>query len=326
MTSTAFAWMTPRNPDLRPSFGFQAGGGTDVNASQTKTASPGSPSQTRSISNQSLDFTTDALFPVTDAVSLQAGGGLTSDQSSSEPTPLLAGSSLDRTSATAFLLGRYFFLDHSLTGSAPQDNPDQWPSITLMASGADSIYRQQTDILSGNKVPREGSLEQSITFSEDTRLPVANAWTLLLNLAGTMSRTEVKATATANGTETRDQRITYGGGFRYYWVGKNFIAQDEHTNPDRWLSTQFIADGIQSVNSHQTITTSSSGTDIRDTHTTGYSLSMDWRFPLTNNLTFRIGMSGGQTRQTVPMSTQNAGSITNTPTFSGFAGIRGYFF
>jgi hypothetical protein len=46
---------------------------------------------------------------------------------------------------------------------------------------------------------------------------------------------------------------------------------------------------------------------------------------VTNNLSFRIGLGGGISHNQVPESGANSAVETTTPSFNGFAGIRGYF-
>src|SRR5712691_8364837 len=100
----AMAWDTPRNPDLRPSFGFRAGGSNDVGALDD--ISKSGAQESRDVENQNLDFSTDALFPLINAWSLQAGAGMTSNLNKSDESTLASASSLDTAMVNAFLSSR----------------------------------------------------------------------------------------------------------------------------------------------------------------------------------------------------------------------------
>jgi hypothetical protein len=345
LSTTAWAWDTPLNPDLRPSFGFSMGGSVDdsPHSDLTLTESATGPkgkvttkedSETRNLSLQSENFVTDALFPLTNSLSLQAGGGITSNLNKADQLQLkalsttvnLAATSNDVALATAFVTLRYYLVNVNLTGTELTDNPDHWPSFAVTASGDDSIYREQTNTTDGVSTPLPGTHTQTVTLEGQSRLPIANAWTLLVNVNGAFNKTLTPETATAAGDETRLTTISYGGGAKWYWVGHNGIHDDHHQNPDRWFSVSLTADG----------TTSTSGTDVstavdgtvvtRDTTSTGYSLSSEFRLPLTNDLTLRFGFGGGSSTSQAPQpNTTTPASKSTTPNINGFVGIRGYF-
>jgi len=345
LSTAAMAWDTPRNPDLRPSFGFSAGGSSDISPSTDLTltesvtgtkgkVTTGADSATRNLSRQSEDFVTDALFPLTNSLSLQAGGGITSTLNKADELALkelgtsvsLAATTNDTALATAFLTLRYYFLDLNLTGTELTDNPDHWPSVALTGSGSDSIYREQTNTTAGVSTPLPGTHTQTLTAASEVRLPVAQAWTLLLNVSGSSSMTDTPETATAGGDETHLKTITYGGGAKWYWVGHNGIHEDNHQNPDRWYSLSLTADGTTTTSGAETTTPVNGNVVQRDVTSSGYSLSTECRLPLTNNLTLRFGIGGGSSTQQLPQpDATNPASKTTSPSINGFLGIRGYF-
>lgn len=341
LSGLALAWDTPLNPDLRPSFGFSTGGSIDTSPSQDLTLTETGPrgkvytgSETRDLSRQSENFFTDALFPLTNSISVQAGGGLTSTLNKADELTLKvfnttvddAATSNDTALATGLLSVRYYFLDVNLTGAELKDNPDHWPSAALTASGNDSIYREQTNTTDGVSTPLPGTHTQSLTFTGDTRLPIAEAWTLLANVSETLSKTDTPETATAAGDETRTQTISYGGGAKWYWVGHNGIGQDHHQNPDRWFSLSLTAEGTSTASGTETITQVNGNVAQRDVTTSGYSINTECRLPVTDNLTIRFGIGGGSSTQQVPQPDAGTpASKTTTPSFNGFLGIRGYF-
>ncbi len=142
-----------------------------MNASQSINGAKPAQNVTRGVGNQTSNFFTDALFPISNHWSLQAGAGIISDHSTSDATALLAGSSTDRTSANAVVTSRYYFIDHSVVSAPLTQNPDQCPSLAFIVSGQDSIYREGTNNLNGNKTPQQGGLNQNLSFGGDTRLP-----------------------------------------------------------------------------------------------------------------------------------------------------------
>jgi hypothetical protein len=339
------AWDTPLNPDLRPSFGFSAGGSADTSSSQDLTlmesvtgprgkVTTATDDQSRNLSSQSENFSTDALFPLTNSISIQAGGGITSNLNKGDELTLkalttsvdLAASSNDVALATGLLAFRYYFLNVNLTGVDLTDNPDHWPSTAVTASGDDSIYREQTNTVSGVSTPLPETHTQSLTFASDTRLPVANAWTLLVNVSETMSKTDTPQTATTGGDETHLDTINYGGGAKWYWVGHNGIHEDNHQNPDRWYSISLTASGTSTTSGTETITPVGGKVADRDITSTGYSISSECRLPLTNNLTLRFGFGGGSSSSQAPQPDPgNPSYKTTTSSINGFVGIRGYF-
>jgi hypothetical protein len=346
LSTPVLAWDTPLNPDLRPSFGFVAGESGDVSASQDltltesvtgpkgKVISSSTDSQSRNLGGQSGDFFADALFPLTNSLSLQAGGGITSSLNKADELQLAAlgttvnlpATSNDTALAKALLSVRYYFLDVPLTGKELTDNPDHWPSVALTASGNDSIYREQTNTTDSVSTPLPGTHTQDLSLASDVRLPVANAWTILANVSVSVSKTDTPETATTAGDETQLKTITYGGGAKWYWVDHNCIHEDNRQNPDRWISLALTADGTTTANGTDTIDQVNGKVVQREATSGGYSVNTEFRVPVTNNLTFRFGIGGGTSTYQVPQpDAANPASKSTTPSFSGFLGIRGYF-
>jgi len=337
----AFAWDTPRNPDLRPSFGFEAGGGADLHATQDLTLTEtgprgrvlGTDAETRDLSGHTGQFVADALFPLNDRLSVQGGGGITTTVDRADALALLANktsvslanTTTDTSLATAFMSLRYYFLDCNV-GHALTDNPDQWPSLALRISGNDSIYRNQTNTATnGATSVARNSRSYLIGGGIDARVPLAEAWTLLVYLDGANGQTDLPEKSNAAGDDSQLTTLAYGGGAKYYWVNQNLIRDDHHENPDRWISLAFTVAGTHATHGQETLNETSGVVDQRDLSLSGFNTDAELRLPLSNSVTFRLGVGGGQTTLSAPQVGNNNPSVKTKTTFlNAFAGVRAY--
>jgi len=310
---------TSRNPDRWVELGLQGGGSVSVYGNQA--ASSKGTTQDRGTNSSSLNFLNELLVPLNNNWSLRAAGGITSTGSGTDETKTQVGASNDNASANYLATLRYYFLDSHLGSADMSKNPDQCPSLAATWSGSTQLFN---DDIATNTVA-ENALQNIDTLTVDTRLPVADAVTILGDVFVSRSHSAKDTTSTTAGSNSKSTSVGLGAGFRYYAVGKNFIHADRGTNPDRWSSVSLVVGGSRITRGEDDQISVRGVTTTRDLQSKTGDLTSELRLPVTNTLTLRLSLEGSWSQSEVAETAALAGSRTTTVSLTGFAGVRYYF-
>ena len=315
---------TSKNPDRWPMMGFQAGGSVNIGNSQD-VLSKGK-TTTRGTGSHSGEFLNEFLVPLTNEWSVRETGGLTSTQNTVNAAGALAASSGDLATVDFSLQARYYFVDQHVTSADVSQNPDEWPSTALTIGGStqlfdDSEKSQRTTL----PLPEAKATTQSLTFTQDARLPLSNHVTLNVALGGAVSHSDLDGTATSTGTITRTNNVNATLGMRYYFVGHNAIRNDRNLNPDRWLSFGCSVEALTRINGRTEHDFVNGTSDVQDTSNNSLTFSSEWRIPVANSVTLRIGVGGTAAHSQASETKADSGSESRGGSLTGFIGVRYYF-
>jgi hypothetical protein len=307
----------PLNPDRWTTFELDASGLSPWKSDQI-VYNPGSPDADNK--RKSLDTTASvfALMPLTDSFSLILGFG--GDWSEVETANAGAsGSSFNDSSLVTYRAsGRWYFEDEGSTRWNATQNPDRWPSLGVNGSGNQLIHHSAGNA-STNSFSDSASNSQTLTF--DTRLPVSDSWTLTAAAGGSRSDSESKTSVTANPTVNLSGSVTASAGARYYFVGKNFILNDEGVNPDMWSMVYLTASGSRSVYDKQALPAGN-----RDTTSMSESATVGARLPITDHASLNFSTQMEYSRSYTPPFSAANGTLTRTASLTFTAGLRYFLF
>lgn len=323
MLRPAAAADTSKNPDRWTMMGFQAGGSTDIGDSQD-VLNKGK-TTTRGTYSHSGNFMNEFLVPLTNEWSVQGTAGLTSTQSSDNAAGSLAPSSGDLATVDASLQARYYFVDQRLTSADVSQNPDEWPSTGLTIGGSTELFDNSENPNATVPLPQEKAITQSLTFTQDARLPLTDHVTLNLAVGGAMSHSEMDGSATSTGTVTNTNNINATVDMRYYFVGHNAIHNDKNLNPDRWTSfgcSVEVLKRIDGTTEHDFVNGTS---DVQDTFNNSVTFSSEWRIPVANSVSLRIGLGAGGSHAEASETKADAGTESRGGSLSGYLTVRYYF-
>lgn len=303
------------NPDRWTTLEFTEGGESSFKGDQIRSGVD------NRLRNRKVTSSGSVLFPVNDAVSLTIGAGGVWTQSDLA-VPGANGSNYTSDSDVAYTAGvRYYFEDPERRDWTWTDNPDRWPSLGLTYNGYDSVNHS-----AGNAVSTSPQAEAVVasTLGLDARLPLADAWTLLLGVADSLNFSNDTPTPTATGSRTRTDIVAGDAGFRYYVTGWNLITDDVHENPDRWLMLSLVLAGGASVYDRQTIRTTAADVGTRDNGTWYYTATASARIPITPHASLTFTGGGGYNRSESSTIPSAAGTLTRLASLN-FSGTLRYF-
>jgi hypothetical protein len=275
--------------------------------------------------SKSISPALDVRLPVANAWTIEGTFSANFSQSKSDEAPQRAGSEGDSIGQNGLLSLRYYAVGKHLTRADVSQNPDEWPMIALRASENTLLRNQTSSSLNGVASSRSDATQTIYTGGLDLRLPLANRWTLLATGLVNWTRTESPATATLpEGRSTLvGPALTFG--YRYYFVGCNYIAKDHQQNPDRWTSFAMTLSGYRSFDGRQT-SFASQGEEDRDDLSETVSLNLEIRAPITDHLTLRFDVGGQYGHRATDQTPTAARTVQTISSITLGGGIRYYFF
>lgn len=271
------------------------------------------------------------IFPISNSITLLASFGGNWTEALIEGNSAFGGTTSDNTLATYMAGARYYFLDHHLLSSDPNQNPDRWPSIGLTLNAETSLAYNASNATF--QLPNNLHT-QNETLTIDTRLPLADALSLTesvgVNRMYSRSDPQVSPLGPPNidGIKTEQSNFIASTGIRYFFVGQNLILKDHEQNPDRWTMLSLTVSGQGAFYARTTIRTLAGVEGMRGKNTRLYSATSELRVPITDHMSLHFDLTGNYNRLSEPemFGPAHNGYLSRLSTMGFGAGLRYFFF
>ncbi len=316
------AWEAPNNPDRWLSVQTSISGNLPLTGEQDVVIKGQEEDQnTRSYS---VNPAIEAILPVSDALTIQAGTGFLYSQSTADAGPHLPGTAADIRSVTYDAVARFYGVEEPLVDRDTSRNPDRWPSFALNVSGNESISQSNAVSLNNVGRSRDDQATSLTSVGGELRLPISNRFTLLSALTASFTHANTPETAASAGIESKTTDLTVTMGYRYFFLDNNYIQHNRHKNPDQWNSFTLLMTGTRALHGNQTFTLNGSSEE-RNVGLGAAGLNAELRLPVTDAITLRFSAGGLYTEATANETPTHASGFQATSQVNLAFGIRYYF-